>query len=125
MRREITEHNFIELLKEPLKHDDRVSFRGISVEGKPFVLSYKVKHNYLATRAFGEDNDIIFKQLGLKKDKYKLASKVYGYKVISGYWPSSVDYDYGALTKLVIVLFQRCLASYSRKKQLIPIESPS
>ena len=84
-----------------LEFDDTVVFT--TNEEK---ISYKVGDNYLRKDPIKlSNNEEIFIILKLKK--YKIATKAYGYKVISADsdWPTSEHDDYPALTRLVRELY--------------------
>jgi hypothetical protein len=87
-----------------LKGNDIVIFDGPNGPRKYTV-------NWTCLSLAGRDNDIIFQDLGV--DKYQLASKMYGYSVHIGDWPSFITKDYKAATNLVNELHRLCAEARS------------
>lgn len=90
--------------QESLKENDIVIFDGPNGPRK-----YTVSWTCLSLRS--GDNDTIFQDLGV--DKYQLASKMYGYSVYTGDWPSFNTKDYKAATNLVNELHRLCAEARS------------
>jgi hypothetical protein len=90
--------------QESLKENDIVIFDGPNGPRK-----YTVNWTCLSFK--GGDNDTIFKDL--RVDKYQLASKMYGYSIYSGDWPSFNSKDYKAATNLVNELHRLCAEAKS------------
>lgn len=91
-----------------LKGNDIVIFDGPNGPRKYTV-------NWTCLSFQGRDNDIIFQDLGV--DKYQLASKMYGYSIYSGNWPSFNSKDYKAATNLVNELHRLCAEAKSSVQQ--------
>lgn len=94
---EITKDNYKILHENPLNLYDTVYFIYNNIK---YV--YKVYENYLSnTKGY---NDAIFADLKLSKKQ--VAAEAYGYSCGDGQWPEYRMYDYEALTRLVIFLFE-------------------
>ena len=91
-----------------LKGNDIVIFDGPNGPRKYTV-------NWTCLSFQGGDNDTIFKDL--RVDKYQLASKMYGYSIHSGDWPSFNSKDYKAATNLVNELHRLCAEAKSSVQQ--------
>lgn len=64
---------------------------------------YRVEKNHLSSSSL-TDNDVIFTVLGL--DPNDTATKQYEYNHRGGRWPEAISYDFEALTRLVLFLFE-------------------
>ena len=88
--------SYASLVGNTLAEQDEVVFfyKGVTYK-------YRVNHNHLSHNG---SNEKIFRVLGLQK--YTLATQIYGYTSVDGDWPQSNMYDFEALTKLVLKLFE-------------------
>ena len=80
-----------------LEYKDEVIFT-VNEETIEYTVTNCYLHNY------PNHNYRIFRILEL--DKSKLAEKIYGYRIKTGYWPPSKTGDYPALTRLVKELYK-------------------
>lgn len=73
---------------------------------KDIVMLKNIKHIVEETFLcpIGEENDIIFKELGINKRDF--CKEHYGYDAPTGIWPSCENGDYAALTRVVKALFK-------------------
>lgn len=90
-----TYSNSAELLGKTLTHGDTVVLKD---------LKYKVNYCFLYLESLSNNNNKIFDELNL--DKKEFCAKHYGYESGTGNWPLCKDYDYPALTRVVMALFE-------------------
>jgi hypothetical protein len=95
---------------EILKLNDKVSFK-IGDD----IVNYFVRDNYLEA-SLHNNNRKIFSMLNIKNPE-EFCSRHYGYKERGGYWPSSKDNDFEALTNVVSALKELC-NNYNNNKEL-------
>lgn len=89
-----------ELEGKTLSENDVLIFKTRKLE-----LTYKVNYNHLGNIC--GNNDQIFNALQIV-DKRKFVSDCYGYEAAERIFPSCLDYDYDALTRVAIALFKCC-----------------
>ena len=100
-------HNLKELNKlgRDLEYEDRIYF-----STKEEIIKYRVRPCHLECIQYNYNNNKIFKILGMdSKEKYKLASKYYGYEITeSGYewWPECKSHDFKATKRLIRELYK-------------------
>ena len=89
--------NAAELAGKELKFEDVVTF---TIHSK--IYKYEVLYSFLHLHA--PRNSTVFGVLDLDADSF--ASAAYGYAVETrSWWPRAKDYDYAALTRLVLALY--------------------
>lgn len=100
-----------ELLKErPFKLHDKIVF-----DYNFKIVTYRVREKWLSCDDHPLLESIIFKELGIE-EPISFCSNYYGYHardVASEYWPDSEQYDYAALTRVVIALFNIIAEKFS------------
>lgn len=105
--------NSEELKGNTLKYGDIIIF---NINNK--IFNYTCHHSYL-----GEEymkNNLVFKELQIINESSYI-TKHYGYNTVynnnlHNYWPVCNNYDYEALTRLVIALFELCEKINSKNK---------
>lgn len=91
-------------MKKLLKEHDKVLF---TIGVVTYVYEVKqIGDNGLFLNINSDNNDIIFKKLGVNKNK--LVKECYGYTPYGGHWPQAKTNDFEAITKLVNKLHDLC-----------------
>lgn len=83
--------NFKQLNGKTLRNGDTVDIFGVQ---------YDVRISFLSN---SQDNSECFQAIGVNPDTF--CTKIYGYEALVGNWPQSNNYDYEALTRVVLALY--------------------